>query len=107
MLSMGGPPDPREARSEGKLHDPPIQDNKSYLWPWMARIRWRYAPEAGHGEIREEVQAAAAVSASGRLTGRATNTEQPLPNSLSSQARPPCSSASPLTSARPSPVPPA
>jgi len=22
---MGGPPDPREARSEGKLHEPPIQ----------------------------------------------------------------------------------
>jgi hypothetical protein len=38
MLSMGEPPDPREARSEGKLHDPPIQDNKSYLWLWMARI---------------------------------------------------------------------
>jgi len=25
---MGGPPEPREARSEGKLHDPPIQGSK-------------------------------------------------------------------------------
>jgi len=29
---MGRPPDPREARSEGKLHDPPIQGNKTPHW---------------------------------------------------------------------------
>jgi hypothetical protein len=31
--------------------DPAIQGNKRRcLLLWMARIRWRYAPEAGHGE---------------------------------------------------------
>jgi hypothetical protein len=43
---MGGPPEPREARSAGKLHDPPIQGNKRWrLWLWMA------GSEAGHGEL--------------------------------------------------------
>jgi hypothetical protein len=49
---MGGPPDPREARSE----DPPIQGQPiPCLRLWMARIRWRYAPEAGHSEDEEVV----------------------------------------------------
>lgn len=45
--------------------------------------------------------------ASALATGKVTNTEQPLPNSLSIQAAPPCSSARPRTSAKPRPVPPA
>ena len=40
-------------------------------------------------------------------TGKVTNTEQPLPNSLSIQAAPPCSSANPRTSAKPRQMPPA
>jgi len=44
---MGGPPEPREARAEGKLHDPPIQGNASSFRPWMA------GSEAGHGEEDE------------------------------------------------------
>jgi hypothetical protein len=32
--------------------EPPIQGNKRrHMYLWMARIRWRYAPEAGHGEM--------------------------------------------------------
>jgi len=42
---MAGPPEPREARSEGKLHDPAIHTSVSR---WMASIRWRYRPETGH-----------------------------------------------------------
>jgi len=33
--------------------DPAIQGHKLMrlsLWLWMARIRWRYAPEGGHGD---------------------------------------------------------
>ena len=41
------------------------------------------------------------------MVGSTMKALQPAPCSLSSQARPPCSSASPRTSARPSPVPPA
>src|SRR5580704_591329 len=40
---MGGPPDPREARSEDKLHDPPIQG--WCLLPGMA------GSEASHGDL--------------------------------------------------------
>ena len=44
---MGGPPGPREARPEDKLHDPPIQGSKYRLLPWMA------GSEAGHGETED------------------------------------------------------
>jgi len=41
---MAGPPEPREARSEGKLHDPPIQSSKHGAcdpgWPAQGRP-WR------------------------------------------------------------------
>jgi len=48
---MGGAPDSREARSEGKLHDPPIQERQvRRLRPRMAPIHCRHGPEAGHGE---------------------------------------------------------
>jgi len=40
---MGGPPEPREAWSEGKLHDPPIQ--------LLCRSKFDGRLKAGHGGL--------------------------------------------------------
>ena len=41
LLTMGGPPEPREARSEGKLHDPPSRAANTVLVALDGRLEGR------------------------------------------------------------------